>query len=162
MYFTELQACGDELKSRPQVIYAKTLNTHIPFNIECFYDYWLSRSWSQQCGTGKWQNRLNVPNKSFWDYHNDFSTIPIAFIVKFWFTSIGMISSGTLWMEIVSTSWIGSHFNKCTLLIEPQGIKLSMCICFQNKMRTSNSSYGCLKSRYYSHSLCERKCWLES
>ena len=29
-------------------------------------------------------------------YHNDSSTIPIAFIVKFWSTSMEMISAGTM------------------------------------------------------------------
>ena len=39
------------------------------------------------------------PDKSFFcllNYHNDSSTIPIAFIVKFWSTSIEMISSDTM------------------------------------------------------------------
>ena len=39
------------------------------------------------------------PDKSFFcllNYHNDSSTIPIAFIVKFWSTSIEVISSDTM------------------------------------------------------------------
>ena len=36
------------------------------------------------------------PDKSFLNYHNDSSTIPIAFIVKFWSTSIEVISSDTM------------------------------------------------------------------
>ena len=38
-------------------------------------------------------------DKSFFcllNYHNDSSTIPVAFIVKFWSTSIEMISSDTM------------------------------------------------------------------
>ena len=39
------------------------------------------------------------PDKSFFcllNYHNDSSTIPVAFIVKFWSTNIEMISSDTM------------------------------------------------------------------
>ena len=40
-----------------------------------------------------------ISDKSFFcllNYHNYFSTIPVAFIVKFWSTSIEMISSDTM------------------------------------------------------------------
>ena len=39
------------------------------------------------------------PDKSFYcllNYHNDSNTIPVAFIVNFWSTSIEMISSDTM------------------------------------------------------------------
>ena len=47
------------------------------------------------------------PDKSFFcllKYHNDSSTIPVAFIVKFWSTSIEMTSSDTM-KESTKSNW---------------------------------------------------------
>ena len=107
----QLQANG---KSRALDI---SLNTRISLNNECFYDYqdFLDLCWSRELVSGKagWMFIIS------WFFsrqilfcllndHDYFSNIPVAFIVKFWSTSVDMISSGTTNKE---------HFNHCRNLI---------------------------------------------
>ena len=108
----QLQAHGDELKSRALDI---SLNTHISLNSECFYDYqdFLDLCWSRELASGKagWMfiiSRFFSRQIILLNEHDYFSTIPVAFIVKFWSTSVNMISSGTTNKEC---------FNHCINLI---------------------------------------------